>query len=66
MTDYYQGNFESLWKLVKEKDVALVTFYAPWDAACLQVREEIENVAKFYHNEVIVVTTISFPLKSFL
>ena len=53
VSDYYLGNFDNLWTLLKEKDVSLVTFYAPWDAASLQVREEVEIVAKFYHNEVI-------------
>lgn len=65
VTDYYEGNFESLSSLLKEKDVALVTFYAPWDAASLQVREEIEIVAKFYHNEVCLMVKFVLHLLFF-
>ncbi|XP_035205049.1 thioredoxin domain-containing protein 11-like, partial [Stegodyphus dumicola] len=52
VTDFYQGNVQQLLSLQSEKDVSLVVYYAPWDAACIQAKEEIETVAKFYHNEV--------------
>ncbi|KFM83105.1 hypothetical protein X975_12874, partial [Stegodyphus mimosarum] len=51
VTDFYQGNIQQLLSLQSEKDVSLVIYYAPWDATCIQAKEEIETVAKFYHNE---------------
>ncbi|XP_042905850.1 thioredoxin domain-containing protein 11 [Parasteatoda tepidariorum] len=52
VTDFYTGNFKNLYALISEKDVSLIIYYAPWDATSMQAKEEVETVARFYHNEV--------------
>ncbi|XP_023239102.1 thioredoxin domain-containing protein 11-like [Centruroides sculpturatus] len=52
VADFYLGNLQALNTLISENDIAIVLYYAPWDAGSMHAKEEFETVARFYHTEV--------------
>lgn len=37
---------------VADSEFSFVLYYAPWDADCQAMKEELENVAQYYHTKV--------------
>lgn len=52
MLDYYKGHLNALIDRVADSDFSFVMYYAPWDADCQAMKEELENVAQYYHSKV--------------
>jgi hypothetical protein len=50
--DYYNGEISTPFLAVAEADVSLVMYYAPWDFDSQMARNEIEEVANQFSDQV--------------
>lgn len=56
--DYYKGHLSALIDRVADSEFSFVMYYAPWDADCQAMKQELENVAHYYHSKVVLSTLI--------
>ncbi|XP_020280773.1 thioredoxin domain-containing protein 11 isoform X2 [Pseudomyrmex gracilis] len=50
--DFYKGHLNAMIDRITQADFSFVMYYAPWDAESQTLRQEFENVARFYHSQV--------------
>ena len=50
--DFYKGHLGALVERVTDADFSFVMYYAPWDADCQAMKEELEIVAQYYRSQV--------------
>lgn len=52
VVDYYKGTVNAAFQRVSEVDLAVVMYYAPWDADSQVTRAEFESAGQFFKDEV--------------
>lgn len=58
--DYYKGDLHSLMTNIGQSAVAIVMYYAPWDADSKDTREIFEEAAQFFGGDVCIINFIIF------